>query len=200
MTVQSPHKNKPEIQSCREIARTRLFRVEELDIKFSNGEERIYERLGEFDTGHQGVMVVPLIDHQHFMMIREYAAGTEDYQLTLPKGLAEPGETLEEGGNRELKEEVGFGAHCWHHLGDFTLSPNYMTRSIHIMVAQNLYEETLEGDEPEPLEVETFSFDQLMELCARPDFTEARVIAALFLVREQLQAGLLRPVGDFDKP
>ncbi len=151
MTVQSPHKNKPEIRSCREIARTRLFRVEELDIKFSNGEERIYERLGEFDTGHQGVMVVPLVDHQHFMMIREYAAGTEDYQLTLPKGLAEPGETLE-------------------------------------------------GDEPEPLAVETFSFDQLMELCARPDLTEARVIAALFLVREQLQAGLLRPVGDFDKP
>ena len=199
MTVQSPHKNKPEIRSCREIARTRLFRVEELDIKFSNGEERIYERLGEFDTGHQGVMVVPLVDHQHFMMIREYAAGTEDYQLTLPKGLAEPGETLEEGGNRELKEEVGFGAHCWHHLGDFTLSPNYMTRSIHIMVAQNLYKEKLEGDEPEPLEVETFSFDQLMELCARPDFTEARAIAALFLVREQLQAGLLRPAGDFNE-
>lgn len=199
MTLQSRHENKPKIRSCREIARTRLFRVEELDIKFSNGEERIYERLGEFDTGHQGVMVVPLVDHQHFMMIREYAAGTEDYQLTLPKGLAEPGETLEEGGNRELKEEVGFGAHYWHHLGDFTLSPNYMTRSIHIMVAQSLYEETLEGDEPEPLEVETFSFDQLMELCARPDFTEARVIAALFLVREQLQAGLLRPVGDFDK-
>ena len=191
MTEHIPQKKKPEIRACREIARTRLFRIEELDIQFSNGEERIYERLGEFETGHRGVMVVPLIDHQHFVMIREYAAGTEDYQLTLPKGLAEPGETLEEGGNRELKEEIGFGAHSWHHLGDFTLSPNYMKRSIHIMVAQHLYEERLEGDEPEPLEVETFSFDQLMELCARPDFTEARVIAALFLVREQLNAGLL---------
>ncbi|MFK0570634.1 ADP compounds hydrolase NudE [Endozoicomonas sp.] len=191
MTDHSLQKNKPEIRSCREIARSRLFRVEELDIRFSNGVERIYERLGEFDTGHRGVMVVPLVDGQHFMMIREYAAGTEDYQLTLPKGLAEPGETLEEGGNRELKEEIGVGAHQWHHLGDFTLSPNYMTRKIHIMVAQDLFEERLEGDEPEPLIVETFSFDQLMELCARPDFTEARVIAALFLVREQLRTGLL---------
>lgn len=191
MSEQTPYKNKPEIRACREIARTRLFRVEELDIKFSNGEERVYERLGDCDTGYRGVMIVPLPDPHHFLMIHEYAAGTEDYQLTLPKGLAEPGETLEEGGNRELKEEVGFGALCWQHLGDFSLSPNYMKRNIHIMVAQNLYSEKLEGDEPEPLEVETFCFNQLMELCSRPDFTEARVIAALFLVREQLQAGLL---------
>lgn len=79
----------------------------------------------EFETGHRGVMVVPLVDHQHFMIIREYLAGTEDYQLTLPKGLAEPGEPLQEVGNRELKEEIGFGARYWHHLGDFSLSPNY---------------------------------------------------------------------------
>ncbi len=181
----------PEIRSRREITRTRLFKIEELDIRFSNGEERLYERLGDFDTGHRGVMVVPLIDSQHFMMIREYAAGTESYQLTLPKGLVEPGESLEEGGNRELKEEIGFGARQWQSLGDFTLSPNYMTRKIHVLIAQDLFEERLEGDEPEPLEVEHFSFDQLMELCARPDFTEVRVIAALFLVREQIRTGLL---------
>lgn len=186
MTINAAHKPKPQIRSAREIARTRLFRVEELDIRFTNGQERIYERLGEFDSGHRGVMVVPLVDDGHFLMIREYAAGTEDYQLTLPKGLAEPGESLVEGGNRELKEEVGYGACEWHHLDDFTLSPNYMSRKIHVMVARDLYEERLEGDEPEPLEVETFAFDQLLELCGRPDFTEARAMAALFLVREQL--------------
>ena len=185
-------KKQPVIKSCREISRTRLFKVEELELQFSNGEERIYERLGHFSEEHRGVMVVPLVDDQHFMLIREYAAGTEDYQLTLPKGLAEPGETLIEGGDRELKEEIGYGAREWHDLSDFTLSPNYMTRRIHVLLARDLYEEKLEGDEPEPLEVETFAFDQLLELCARPDFTEARVIAALFLAREKLQNGWLR--------
>ena len=123
----------PEIKRCRKIARTRLFKVEELKLRFANGEERTYERLGHFGTEHRGVMIVPLVDDNHFMMIREYAVGTEDYQLTLPKGLAEPGETLTEGGNRELKEEIGYGARQWHDLIDFTLSPNYMTRQIHVL-------------------------------------------------------------------
>ena len=182
---------KPEIKACREVARSRLFRVEELELKFSNGVERTYERLGSFGTGHQAVMVVPLLDNNRFLMIREYAGGTEDYQLTLPKGLVEPGESLAEGGNRELKEEVGFGANQWDYLSEFTLSPNYMKNRIHVMVAQDLYEERLEGDEPEPLEVVEWSFDRLLELNEREDFSEARALAALFLVKEKLQSGWL---------
>ncbi|WP_067515285.1 ADP compounds hydrolase NudE [Endozoicomonas ascidiicola] len=189
MTEKTLCKQKPLIRSRRELARTKLFSIEALDIQFSNGEERIYERLGEFNTGHRGVMVVPLLDDGRFMMIQEYAAGTEDYQLTLPKGLVEPGETLEAGANRELMEEIGFGARAWFDMGELTLSPNYMKRKIHLFVAQNLYENKLEGDEPEPLEVETFTFDELMTLCQRSDLTEARVIAALFLVREKLRMG-----------
>lgn len=183
---------KPEIRACREVARTKLFRIEELDLRFSNGEERTYERLADYGSGHRGVMVIPLLDDHRFIMIKEYAAGTEDYQLTLPKGLVEPDESLVEGGNRELKEEIGQGANEWHHLTDFTLSPNYMTRSIHVMLARNLYAEPLEGDEPEPLETVVFSFDQLLELCERHDFSEARVIAALFLARDKLKAGWLK--------
>ena len=61
-----------------------------------------------------------------------------------------------------------------------------MCNTIHIVVASDLYEEKLEGDEPEPLEVETFSFSQLLELNERSDFSEARALAALFVVREQL--------------
>ncbi|WP_422136295.1 ADP compounds hydrolase NudE [Endozoicomonas sp. ALD040] len=182
---------KPVIKACREIARTRLFRIEELDLKFSNGVERTYERLGSFGTGHQAVMVVPLLDNHRFLMIREYAGGTEDYQLTLPKGLVEPEESLQQGGNRELKEEVGYGARQWKYLSSFTQSPNYMKSRIHSMVAWDLYEEKLEGDEPEPLEVVEWSFDRLLELNERPDFSEARALAALFLVREKIQAGWL---------
>ena len=182
---------KPEILGSRELAKTRLFRVEELQLKFSNGVERTYERLGSFGTARKAVMVVALLDNNRFLMIREYAAGTEDYQLTLPKGLVEAGETLEEGANRELKEEAGYGARTWQPLTRFTLSPNYMCNSIEVVVAKDLYEEKPEGDEPEPLGVEIFSFDQLLELNERADFSEARVLAALYLVKDKLQSGQL---------
>ena len=174
-------KKLPEILDVAEVARSALFRVERMQMRFSNGVERTYERLAGLGGGHQAVMVVPMLDDNRFVMIEEYAAGTEDYQLSLPKGLVEPDEDLLDGANRELKEEAGYGARKLEHLTEFTLSPNYMTHYMQVVLAQDLFEERLEGDEPEPLGVHIFSFDELPTLVARPDFSEARAIAALYL-------------------
>ncbi|WP_243647324.1 ADP compounds hydrolase NudE [Aestuariirhabdus litorea] len=184
--------SKPKVLHSREVARTRLFRVEEMGLRFSNGVERTYERLVGFNTGHAAVMVLPLLDDQRFVMIEEYAAGTEDYQLSLPKGLVEPGESLLEGANRELMEEAGYGAHKLELLTELSLSPNYMSHRMQVVVARDLYEMRLEGDEPEPLGVHVFHFDQLPELVQRPDFTEARAMVALYMARDLLRS----PQGD----
>ena len=56
---------------------------------------------------------------------------------------------------------------------------------MHVVVAKDLYPETLEGDEPEPLEVVKWPLAKIDELLARDDFTEARSIAALLLVDRQ---------------
>ena len=55
---------KPEILECNQLVKTRLFQVEELKLRFSNGVERTYERLGPFETSHKAVMVVPLLDNK----------------------------------------------------------------------------------------------------------------------------------------
>ncbi|MCK5895057.1 MAG: ADP compounds hydrolase NudE [Endozoicomonadaceae bacterium] len=179
-------KQKPDILEVEEIARSALFRVEQIKLRFSNGVKRTYERLGRHHSGHQAVMVVPLLDDDRFVMIDEYAAGMESYQLSLPKGLVEPGEDLLAGAERELKEEAGYGADDLKYLTCFTLSPNYMSHSMHVVLARDLYEEKLEGDEPEDLGVHIFSFDDLPQLIAREDFSEARVLAALYMVRDML--------------
>ena len=183
-------KKLPEILDIQEVTRSALFRVERMNLRFSNGVERTYERLGGVGGGHQAVMVVPMLDDNRFVMIDEYAGGTEDYQLSLPKGLVEAGEALMEGANRELKEEAGYGARQLEHLTEFTLSPNYMTHRMQVVLARDLYEERLEGDEPEPLGVHIFSFDDLPTLIARPDFSEARAIAALYMARDYLQEAM----------
>ena len=54
------------------------------------------------------------------------------------------------------------------------------------MLAEDLYPEKLEGDEPEELEVVPWRLDQLHELVQREDVTEGRSIAALFMAREVL--------------
>ncbi|HLT05179.1 MAG TPA: NUDIX domain-containing protein, partial [Pseudomonas sp.] len=95
-------REKPAVLAREIVARSRLFAVEELQLRFSNGVERTYERLvGK--AGYGAVMVVAMADAEHALLVEEYCAGTDDYQLSLPKGLVEPGEEVLDAANRELK-------------------------------------------------------------------------------------------------
>lgn len=180
-------RSKPEILSVKTVGRSRLFRIEEMKLRFANGVERIYERLPA--TGHRAVMAVAVNDNDEF---REYAAGFHEYQLTLPKGSAEPGESLIEATNRELMEETGFGAGRIERLRELSVAPGHMGFTISVMLARDLYAKRLPGDEPEEIEVVPWPMDRIPELVERADFTEARAIAAIFLAQQRLTGAVVR--------
>lgn len=173
---------KPEILKRTPACQSRLFRVESLDLRFSNGEERTFERL--LGGGVPAVIIVPMLDDQRVILVREYGAGIDDYHVSLPKGRVDEGESLIEAANRELKEEAGYGARRLTLLKCLTQAPNYLQHSTQIVLAQDLYPEKLEGDEPEPLELEVLHLDEMSAWLERGDITEARTIAALYLTRE----------------
>lgn len=174
---------KPDILNITAVARSRLFTIESVDLTFSNGAHRVYERMKPSER--EAVMIVPIID-DHLILIQEYAVGLESYELGFPKGLIDPGETPFEAANRELKEEAGFGAHQLETLGKLTLAPSYFSSKMNIVVAEGLYPEQLEGDEPEPLPQLRWPLNNLLALLDEADFCEARNVSALFLVREWL--------------
>lgn len=162
------------------------YRMERLDLEFSNGERRSFERL--HGRGHGAVVVVPMLDAQTVLLVREYAAGVHRYELGLVKGRIDAGETPEQAGNRELMEEAGYGARSLQVLRTLTQAPLYMSHATHLVLAQDLYPKRLPGDEPEELEVLPWKLDALHELILREEFSEGRSIAALFIVREYLAA------------
>ncbi len=174
----------PEIKERRVVAESELFKIEQLDLKFANGEERQYERLANRGSG--AVMVIPMLTNNTVLLIREYAAGTDNYELLLPKGRLEQGESILEAANREIKEEVGYGARKLQEIKTLTLAPGYFPLKTHIVLAQDLYEEKLPYDEPEEIEVIPWRLDQLEQLFKQDDFTEARSMAALYMVRDHL--------------
>lgn len=182
----SPALIKPSVLNRRDVATSRLFSIEELDLRFSNGAERTFERLK--GKGQGAVMLVAMPDPDHVLLIREYAAGFDEYALTLPKGLVDPGEDIITAANRELMEECGYGANRIEPLVELSLAPNYMNHRMQVLLASDLYEKRLEGDEPEPLVVETHAIEDIIGLLAREDFHEARAIAALFIAREKLRS------------
>ncbi len=175
---------KPVITHTETIARTRLFHIEQVDLRFANGREVRYERLRSSSRG--AVLVVPLLDAATVLLIREYAAGVGRYELALPKGRVEAGESIEAAANREIMEEIGYGAGNMTHIKSVTLAPGYFSHTTHILLARGLYPARLEGDEPEDIEVVPWPLDNLSELLTQEDCTEARSIAALFMVRDML--------------
>ncbi len=175
----------PEITACKVVAQSKLFRIEQLDITFSNGQEVVYERLKGSSRG--GVLVVALKDDETFYLVREYGVGVEGYELMFPKGRIENDEPIEEAANRELQEEVGYAARKLTLVKSMTLAPGYMGHLTHVVLAEDLYPATLEGDEPEPLEVVTWKMDNIHELSMRSDVSEARTIAAAYIVRALLE-------------
>lgn len=174
----------PTITACKVVAQSRLFRIEQLDITFENGAEVVYERLKGSSRG--GVLVVALEDDNTVLMVREYGVGVEGYELMFPKGRIENDEPVEEAANRELQEEVGFAARKLTLVKSMTLAPGYMGHLTHVVLAEDLYPAALEGDEPEPLEVVSWNLDKIDELSMRGDVTEARTIAAAYIIKALL--------------
>jgi len=178
----------PQILKRSLVASSRFFKIESLQLKFSNGQQREFERMQ--GSHHGAVLIVPFYDKETLILIREYAAGTHSYELGFPKGLIDAGETAEHAANRELKEEVGFGARKLQKLKKVTMAPSYFSSEMTLFMAFDLYPEKLEGDEPEPLEIIKWPLNKVDELLARDDFQEARGISALLLTLKALQEGI----------
>ena len=177
-------REKPRCKRRTIIAQTRLFAIEEMELEFSNGAERVFERIK--NRGHGAVLIVAITPSNSLILVREYAAGIDSYQLAFPNGVIDQGESAIEAANRELQEEAGYAAKQLTWLRTMSLAPGYFGSRIELVIAQGLYSSSLEGDEPEPPEVIEWPMEASHELLERPDFTEARSIAALFLAQEWL--------------
>lgn len=142
-----------------------------------------FERLRS--TGSGAVLVIPRLDDDTVLLIREYVAGLDRYEISFPKGVIDPGETAEQAAGREMREEVGYGAHRLKLLKVLSVAPGYSDFRTHVVLATDLYPDKLPGDEPEEVEVIPWSLADLDRLLARDDFVEARSIAALYLLNRE---------------
>ncbi len=61
-----------------------------------------------------------------------------------------------------------------------------MTHVTHVVLARDLYPSRLPGDEPEEMDVVPWPLADLRTLTDRPDCTEGRSIAALYIARDFL--------------
>jgi len=95
-------------------------------------------------------VVVPVFGRDKLVMIWNYRHAIQGWELELPAGHIEDGETPEACARRELEEETGYTAGSWKRLGWFHPSPGMSSQRAYVHLARNLKDGSLHR---EPYEV-----------------------------------------------
>jgi len=95
-------------------------------------------------------VVVPVLGRDRLVMIWNYRHAIQGWELELPAGHIEDGESPEACARRELEEETGYTAGSWKRLGWFHPSPGMSSQRAYVHLARNLKDGSLHR---EPYEV-----------------------------------------------
>ena len=175
----------PRITKVTDLFSSRLFTLQALDLVFANGQQARFERIRA--NAPRAVIVAAITGDDEILLVREFAAGTERYELQLPKGIVEPGEDSLAAANRELAEETGHAAKRLQKLTTLRVSPGYFQHETDLVLARDLYPKQLDsGDEPEEVEVVRHPLVDIDGLLGRDDFSESRSIAGVLLAMREL--------------
>jgi|ERR1700722_8617273 len=92
-------------------------------VYFPKGIPGTYDRLlwkNELQRKCAGIAILPVSPSGQIILVLSFRHATRSWELELPRGRIEPGETQEEAAFRELKEETGFVASSMIALGEIT--------------------------------------------------------------------------------
>ena len=134
-----------EEQGKRRVHRGAQFEFVTEPVELPNG------RTVELDLlRHPGASaVVPFLDDETVLMIRQYRFATGGEIIEVPAGKLDPGEAPEVCAVRELEEETGYRAGRVEKLGAIWTTPGFTDEIIHLYAAFDLVptEQNLQPDE-----------------------------------------------------
>jgi len=158
------------------------FSVKEITVELSPGNIVHWEIV---DKGGNSVAIIPVDADGNIYLIEEYFGAVNKRMLSLPKGMANPGETYEEAALRELQEEIGMKGNLKQILV-MDLSPGYLAQKTILFLATELKPSRLKGDEQEYLRRIRLPIEKAIEKIMKGDITEARTITGILLSKTLL--------------
>lgn len=136
---------------------------------------------------HPGaVAIVPLLDGDRVMLVRQFRTAARTVTLEIPAGTLEPGEDPEPAAVRELQEEIGYRPGRLERLGGEYTAPGYTDEIIHIYVATGLTPSRMDGDLDEFIDTVTLPFDEALAMVERGEIEDGKTLIGLLWVARRL--------------
>ena len=137
---------------------------------------------------HPGASAVVAIDEENrIIMEKQFRYALNDYLLEIPAGKLDAGEDPLVCAKRELEEETGIVASEWISLGTIATSPGFCNEVIHLYVAKGLSKGEIHWDEDEYVEVERYTFDELLQSIKEEKIKDSKSLSALLLAMPYLK-------------
>jgi len=148
-----------------------------------NGKTTIY---GVVECG-ECVGVLPFVDESNVILIRQfrYVFG-ENTRWEMPTGGVKNGESLLDAAHRELREEIGYDASELAHINTYYTSKSVMHEIAHLYIGNRLTQMQAIPDETEFLEVESFPFDQVLQMVMKSEIRDSMTVIAVLLAAKRL--------------
>ena len=138
---------------------------------------------------HPGASAVVAIDEDNrIIMEKQFRYALNDYLLEIPAGKLDAGEDPLVCAKRELEEETGIVASEWISLGTIATSPGFCNEVIHLYVAKGLSKGEIHWDEDEYVEVERYTFDELLQRIKEETIKDSKTLSALLLAMPYLKS------------
>jgi ADP-ribose pyrophosphatase len=136
---------------------------------------------------HPGAVAIVALDpDQNVLLVRQYRIAADRILSEIPAGTLNPGEDPQVCAIRELQEETGYKPGNIERIGGIFVAPGYTTEFIHLYLATNLAESSLDQDEDEFIEMDRVPLSEAIAMIERGDIIDGKSTAALLMVARRM--------------
>lgn len=131
---------------------------------------------------HRGaVAIVPMLDHEKVVLVRQYRQPAGAVLLEIPAGTLDKGEDPAECARRELSEEIGYFPEKLTEMFHSYLAPGYSTEMLHTFLAEDLKRVGENRESDEFIEVVTVNLRDAVEMILNGEIVDAKSICGILL-------------------
>ena len=106
--------------------------------------------------------------------------------MEIPAGTLDANEAPRDCAIRELQEETSYYPNQLESLGSIYAAPGYTTELIHLFLATDLANSSLDMDEDEFIEVKRIPFEDALHLVESGEIADGKTVAGLLRVARHL--------------